>query len=513
MKGPFQVIVALALPLLATGVAAEEGQNPTKAAATAAGMRLEWTHFIGGSGGEFLGWLRAPMLDRGGMLWFTGATTSRDFPTTPDALDRTYHGGSQQWGMEDAFLLKFNTRRPAIEYSTLLGGAKGPEMISDLCMDRGHNIYIVGNTGSSDFPTTGDALIRQFQGPDFRHADGFLTILGNGGRKLKYSTFIGGPQNDGAEQVFMDPSGELAIFGSAGSLDFLGADVVRPAGYEGTQGTFAMKLDANGSRIISSRLLGDFGNEHVHRLGSGGGLIVGNTTNPEVLTTAGAFNRTYHGGHESWGGDICVMRLSADLKTVSFATLFGGAGDESYPKIASVAGGDIFVAGETTSKDLPVTADALERTLEGDRAYFLARFSGDGRQLKYCTYLGGKGRGGASFGTASLVYDGRSRIYLASNTTSPDFPVTPDAAQPKHRGGLDVFLLAFNIADNSFAYGSYLGGSKGESFPGPRLVFDQQGSLYVLGTTDSDDFPTGARPAGVRKHTDIFISKFSRRQP
>ncbi len=467
-------------------------------------LRLEWTHFVGGSGRENLGWLRSPVLDRDGMLYFTGTTLSSDFPANADAVSPTYKGGSQKWGLEDVFLVKFNTRQPGIAYSSFLGGAKGPEHAADLFVDGPGNVYIAGNTGSSDFPITDDALTRQFQGPDFRHADGFLTVLGDDGRKLKYSTFIGGSKNDVGSQVFVEPSGEITLFGITESPGFPSADAARPKGLKEGPALFVMRLDAKGQRILYSRLLANAWGTDIQRFDSGDFLIAGTTANPELPATDGGVGNSYH-----WGGDIFILRLSADLKRVSFATFFGGSGEESWPKlpkVATVAGGDFFVFGKTTSKDLPVTTNALEKTMQDKEALFLARFSGDGRQVKYCTYLGGKGTGAAS-SARHLVYDGRSRIYIAGDTTSAGFPVTPDAVQAKNRGGRDVFLLAFNMADDSLAYGSYLGGSKDDA--DPRLAFDQQGSLYVIGSTDSDDFPSHEGSRSARKGADMFVSKFT----
>jgi hypothetical protein len=516
VKTSFHCIGILALSLLVTGLLAQENNSTAPAApavgtvnnARSTGMRLEWTYFIGGSDRENLGWLYAPVWDRDGMLWFTGTTKSHDFPTTPDAFDSTYHGGSEKWGTEDVFLVKFNTRQPGVAYSTILGGAQGPENAADLQVDNAGNVYIVGNTGSPDFPTTSDAMIRQFQGPDFRHADGFLTILSDSGRKLKYSTFIGGPKEDGVDRVFVEPSGNIVLFGSAGTLNFLPAKIIRPKGPRQDSGTFVARLDAEGKHILSARIFYGLGEVDVQRLPSGDFLIAGHTTKPDMPTTAHAFDRTYRGGKESWGGDIYIARLSADFKKISFATFFGGSGDEAWPKIMAVDGGDFFVLGRTTSKDLPVTADAIEKTMEGSEASFLARFSSDGKRLRYCTYLGGKGIDASSIGR-SLIYDGHSRIYIAETTTSPDFPVTPDAFHSRHSGHYDIALLAFNVADNSLAYGSYLGGSKDIEWPGARLAFDQDGSLYVIGATNSDDFPTTDAHPSTRKSSDIFISKFS----
>jgi hypothetical protein len=454
----------------------------------------------------------------------TGAanTASQDFPTTPDALYRTYLGGSDG-GKEDIYLIKFNARQPAIAYATLLGGAKGPDTPSDLIVDANGTIIIVGNTNSADFPATDNALYKQLQGPESgRHADGFITILSDNGHKLQYSTFLGGTGHEWVPSVFIDPSGAMTLFGATESPGFLAADATRPVGPINSWTHFVMRLDAKGQRILSAGLLpscpanSGLTLPDVRRLDSGDFLITATTNNSTFPATPGAFCCTYHGGDTErmpdgllrpGSGDVFVMRLSADLKTISFATLFGGTGDELWPKIVSVPGGDFFIFGATTSKDLPVTVDAVEKTMESKRALFLARFSGDGRQLKYCTYLGGKGAEATAW-AGGLVYDGRSRIYLGGGqVTSPGFPVTPGALQPKHQGGQDAVLLAFNVADNSLAYGSYLGGSKNEDMP--LFAFDANGVLYVIGTTNSDDFPTLENPPVSRKGMDVYIAKFT----
>jgi hypothetical protein len=521
-------LVGVLIVLMNNSLVAQETKITTVNAPTVAdttvhpvGMRLEWTHFIGGSDFETVK-TRTPIIDCNGMLWFLGETASKDFPTTPDALYSNYMGGSDM-GKEDIYLIKFNTHQPGISYSTILGGAKGPETPSDLVVTANGTIIIVGNTNSPDFPTTDDALYKQFQGPEWgRHADGFITILGDNGRKLVYSTFLGGTGHEWVPKVFIDTSGVITLFGVTESPGFPTVDVIRPAELRDSWIPFVMRLDAKRQQILSLCLLPScLANSSlmlpdVQQLDSGDFLITGSTNNSTFQATQGAFSSTYSGNDMEkmpdgklfpGSGDSFVMRLSEDLKTISFATLFGGTGDELWPKIVSVPGGDFFIFGATTSKDLPVTVDAVEKTMESKRALFLARFSGDGQQLKYCTYLGGKGTEATAW-AGGLVYDGRSKIYLGGGqVTSLDYPVTPDALQAKHQGENDAVVFAFNVADNSLAYGSYLGGSKNEDMP--ILTFDENGALYVIGTTNSDDFPTFNKTQDQRKGSDIYISKFS----
>ncbi|MBN1363234.1 MAG: SBBP repeat-containing protein, partial [Syntrophaceae bacterium] len=497
----FTINIGIVVALLANSTSAQDNRNDKTARLSSKPLSLEWTYFIGGSDRDGMGW-RNPILQNDSTVYFTGVTKSPDFPVTPDAMDSTYNGGSQQWGKEDIFLMKFNTHQRKITYSTFLGGATGPEHPEDVFVDNAENVYLVGNTGSSDFPVTSDALIPKFQGPDFRHADGFFTILSNDGRKLKYSTFIGGPKNDGVSQIFMEPSGDIVLFGVSDSIDFLSSP-------KNNSGAYVMKLDAKEQIIRSACTLGDIKEMNVQQLKSGDYLIVGSTANSGITTTKGAFDQSYNGGENSWGGDLYIMQLTKDLKTIKFATLFGGSGDDYIAKILCLPGGDFCVIGWTTSKDLPVSKDALEKNFTSKNASFFARFGEDGKQLKYCTYIGGNGAESGTY-AKNLMFDGHSKVYVAGYTSSPDFPVTADAFQTNKSGGDDIFILAFDIIDNSLVNCTYFGGT-GNDWE-PRLFFDQQGAMYILGTTDSDDFPTDVMHQSIRKERDLFISKFSIKQ-
>ncbi len=76
----------------------------------------------------------------------TGPTFSDDFPTTPNAADKTGNGGG------DSFVSKLNADGSALAYSTYLGGTSFDAGI-DITLDRAGSAYIVGDTQSADFPT------------------------------------------------------------------------------------------------------------------------------------------------------------------------------------------------------------------------------------------------------------------------------------------------------------------------------------------------------------------------
>jgi uncharacterized protein (TIGR03437 family) len=98
----------------------------------------------------------------------------------------------------------------------------------------------------------------------------------------------------------------------------------------------------------------------------------------------------------------------------------------------------------------------------------------------YSTYLGGSGSDAAQ----SVAVDREGNAYVAGTTNSADFPVTPGAMQPRPAS---VFIAKLNPTGTALIYSTYLGGTNGD---GPvRIAVDQQGSVHVLGHTNSSDFP------------------------
>src|SRR5687767_9665358 len=74
---------------------------------------------------------------------------------------------------------------------------------------------------------------------------------------------------------------------------------------------------------------------------------------------------------------------------------YGGRGTDTVNAVTTDAVGNIYIAGRTTSSDLPGTANALQKTLRGAPSGtgsitdgFVAKLAPDGRVI-WATYLGG----------------------------------------------------------------------------------------------------------------------------
>ena len=89
--------------------------------------------------------------------------------------------------------------------------------------------------------------------------------------------------------------------------------------------------------------------------------------------------------------------------------------------------------GQTSSRDLPVTAGAIQRTFGGGRSDgALMVLSPDGSKVLYGTYLGGSG----DEMIRTVAIGRKGELYLAGNTNSRDFPKAGAKAR-----GQDAFVV------------------------------------------------------------------------
>src|SRR5208337_2745882 len=137
--------------------------------------------------------------------------------------------------------------------------------------------------------------------------------------------------------------------------------------------------------------------------------------------------------------------------------------------------------------------------------------------LSYSTYLGGSGvEGGSS--SVSIAVDGSGNAYVASGTSSLNFPATTGAFQTTNKGATvcnqsypcgDAMVAKINPTGSQLVYSTYLGGTGDDYADG--LAVDSAGNAYVTGVTSSTDFPTTpeALQTGLGGGYDIFVTKLN----
>jgi hypothetical protein len=230
------------------------------------------------------------------------------FPTTPDAAQMTFGGGSS-----DAFVTKLNLDGSFRVYSTYLGGT-GVDIGNGITVDAGGSAYVTGETRSTDFPTTAGALDITC-GTDgacnpigtLSLRDAFVTKLNEDGSARDYSTYLGGSRDDWARDIAVDGDHNAYVTGVTFSADFpTTPDAVRttPGGF---QDAFVTKLDSAGAVLAYSTYLGGVGGDEGSAIAvdAGGNAYVTGLAGPGFPTTPGAFQSARPGG-----GDAFVAKLS-----------------------------------------------------------------------------------------------------------------------------------------------------------------------------------------------------------
>src|SRR5205807_694156 len=125
-------------------------------------------------------------------------------------------------GSTDAFVTKLNATGTALLFSTYVGGSGGDRAFA-VATDASGNVYLTGDTGSPDFPTTPGAFQTTYNPGVGSHA--FVAKLNPTATALLYSTYVGstptGPApQDGALRIAIDSAGNAYVRGYTTSSGF-----------------------------------------------------------------------------------------------------------------------------------------------------------------------------------------------------------------------------------------------------------------------------------------------------
>jgi uncharacterized protein (TIGR03437 family) len=148
--------------------------------------------------------------DEAGNTYVAGSTNSPDFLTV-NPLQPSRASQPQL----DAFVLKIAPNGGNLVYATYLGGT-GTDIAYSIAVDAAGNVYVTGETASTDFPKAAAGAQQQPSG----YTDAFLIKLNPSGSQLVYSTLLGGSYFDRALSVAIDANGSAYIAGQTDSPNF-----------------------------------------------------------------------------------------------------------------------------------------------------------------------------------------------------------------------------------------------------------------------------------------------------
>jgi len=310
---------------------------------------------------------------------------------------------------------------------------------------------------------------------------------------LELSTYAGGNRLDTARAVAVAEDGSVLVAGGSESNDFPATTGAFQEEYAGANDefergdAFVMKLAPGGTSLVWATYLGGKDPDAASgvALGPGGDVFVSGTTwSKDFPISPGAF-QTERGKNYY---DAFVARLGPDGDTLEYSTFLGGKDPDAAAAIAVDGAGNATVAGNTYSKDFPVTAGALQTERDGRQDAFVARVAPDGAALLWSTYLGGEEFEFAS--GVALGADGGAVV--VGGTGSNQFPVTAGALQPKYASDGDGFVSRLSADGTMLVWSTFLGGKDGNPFAydfASGVALDVYESVYVVGETLSRDLP------------------------
>jgi hypothetical protein len=222
-------------------------------------------------------------------------------------------------GGSDAFVAKWDAAG-ALGYSTYVGGYRD-DAGNAIAVDSSRNVYIAGNTSSTNFPAV-SPVQSAFAGGSEVTTDAFFAKLDAPASGFIYSSFFGGSGNDFGYGIAVDSGGNAYVAGLTGSSDFPTASPVI-AGRPGL-------LDAFLARITDTSTIS-------YSVAARGGVSV---TSQGTQTTIGAgYARILPGAGNTAPSGLAIFSLRQNNALVSEAAVPASALLSSGRIYAEVGGG------------------------------------------------------------------------------------------------------------------------------------------------------------------------------
>lgn len=209
--------------------------------------------------------IRALGVDAAGNIWIGGTTQGSDMLPTPDAFQRVRGRATSS----EAYVAKISPDGKRLVYFSWLGGSGHDEIETEGVSDAAGNFYVVGSTGSSDFPTTPGAFQSTLKGgADDRFADAWVAKINNDG-SLGFATLYGGTRV-GAEGFFgpvVDQAGNVYCTGRFRSNDCPVTSDAFQRQLAGGQDAILAVFSPDGKQLLYASYFGGSRNDTARHIG------------------------------------------------------------------------------------------------------------------------------------------------------------------------------------------------------------------------------------------------------
>jgi hypothetical protein len=370
----------------------------------------------------------------------------------------------------------------------------------NMLQDSTGNVYIVGHTRSSDYPTTIGAYGSSFNDADPSFGNDIVISKFNSDlTSLIASTYLGGTAEDNGFAIALDSSNNVYVTGFTKSSDFPMAGTPYQNTYQGGDyDVFIAKLSNDLTTLTASTYLGGSGADHtMTMLIDGTNLyLAGDTNSANFPTTAGTIKTTKEGTIDSF-----ISKLDLSLSTLTASTFFGGNNND-FIKDLDIYNSNLYITGYTNSTANFASGTAYSSTYGGgDSDAFVASIDNTLTTLNQATYLGGTDLDYAF----ALDIDTTGNI-IVTGSTKGSFTVTAGAYDITHNsvGQYDGFVSILSNNLSTLTASTYIGGNTSDEMY--DVLADDLGNIYVAGFTTSTNYPANNTLRGTG---DGLISKFN----
>ena len=365
-------------------------------------------------------------------------------------------------------------------------------------------VIVAGITDSTNLPGPA-GRVQATNGGGF---DAFVGRFNASLTSLLQVSYLGGSDYETANAVTVHPvTGDVIIAGQTQSTNLPGTAGGAQASFGGGNDAFVSRFNASLTALLQSSYIGGSGREYAQAVTvhpASGEVIVAGYTDSTDLPGATGGAQPSNGG----GGDAFISRFNASLTTRLQSSYLGGSGDDQANAVTvHPVSGEVIIAGETFSTNLPGTAGGAQTTNGGSSVGFVSRFNASLTALLQSSYFGGNVWDGA---TAVTVHPVSGEVIIGGWTASPNLPGTAGGPQPIIGGSFDAFVSRFNPSLTAVLQSTYLGTSGNERAQG-ITVHPVSGEVIVAGFSTATNLPGAAKgaQAAYGGGQDAFVARFS----
>ena len=416
------------------------------------GSTLYYSTYLGGSNVDIP---HSLFVNNNDELYIFGTTSSSDYPTTENAYDTIFNGGTPctlstartyPYG-SDIIISKLNIDGSQLLASTFVGGSGNDglnisqflrknyadENRGEIELDNNSNVYVVSSTLSTDFPTTQYCYKDNYSGGldvcIFKMSQDLSTLI--------WSSYIGSSGDDAGYSLSFGNDNSIYICGGTTSTDLCTIQGLQSSQADNGSDVdgFIAHFSHNGTALEHFTYLGRVGYDQAYLIESdrdGNIYTFGQTAAQGTSWVANANYFIPNGGQ-------FIVKLRNNLTDLVWSTAVGSGNigpDISPTAFMTDVCNNIYISGWGSSQlngfggtfGLPITADAIQNSTDGSDFYFLT-LDDDASELIYASYFGGNdAREHVDGGTSR--FDKHGFIYQAVCAGCGglnSFPTTPGA--------------------------------------------------------------------------------------